>query len=370
MVTDAYDLLSTDYGSSIHEDVMNQIFDISEIPLPFTQRVMSGSHSNPIAEWIVDRLQAPVDNAVLDSFEGGTDDSYRAPERRIRNHSQISTKDLHVSSRANASDTIGYARELAQQVMRRGNELRRDVERACLLNNASVQDTGAGGNAGEAAGLEAWLDDEDERNTTIYNATAGNPTSYRDLSTGGVAIGGWTNHSSGIVPAVDYTSVTAVGALTETSVKDVVEQLYTNGADPTVLMARPSVIRRLSEYMFTSSARVATLTNQDSAASRAQRVAQGSVNVMVTDFSVLELVPNRLQPASGGTGTPPESDTVFIFDPSMIQISYLRGYRTEPLAKTGLQEKMLISVDWTLKPLNWTCLGGILGVDKSAAVTA
>ena len=369
MVTDAFDLSQLAIGGTIREDIMSQIFDISDIPLPFTSRVGTGSHSNPRAEWTVDRLQAPVDNAVIDGTVSATDDSFNVPETRIRNDSQISTKTLFVSTRAQEVNTVSSTRTLARQVMMRGNELRRDVERACLLNNANVVDTGAGGVAGETAGLEAWLDDEDETNTTILDATAGNATSYRDLSTGGItSIGGWTNNTAGIIPAVNYTAVTAVNALTETAVKDVVEQLYENGADPTVLMARPGVVRRLSEFMFTSSARVATLTNQDAAASRAQRVAQGSVNVMVTDFSVLELVPNRLQPVSGGGS--PASDTVFIFDPNMIQISFLHGYRTYPLAKLGLQDRMEIAVDWTLKPLNWTALGGILGVDKAAAVTA
>ena len=368
MVTDAFDLQALDLGGRVSEDVMSQIFDISEIPLPFTSRVGTGSHHNEVAEWTVDRLQAPVANAVIDGTVSATDDSFSSPETRVRNNSQISTKTLFVSTRAQESKTIGYARALAYQISRRGNELRRDVERACLLNNANVQDTGAGGAAGEAAGLESWIDNENELNTSIVNATAGNATQFRDLSTGGVTIGGWTNHTAGIIPAVVYTSVTAVNALTETSVKDVVEQLYTNGADPTVLMARPPVVRRLSEFMFTSSARVASLVSSSDEGSRAQRVVQGSVNVMVTDFSVLEIVANRLQPVSGDGS--PASDTVFIFDPTMMQISYLHGYRAYDLAKLGLQDRKEIAVDWTLKPLNWTSLGGILGVDSAAAVTA
>ena len=90
----------------------------------------------------------------------------------------------------------------------------------------------------------------------------GNASQYRDLSTGGIAIGGWPaiTPSGGVgnVAAVDYTSVTAVNALTETAIRDVVEQLYTNGfggMNNYVGMARPAVCRRISEYMFTSSAR-------------------------------------------------------------------------------------------------------------------
>lgn len=369
MVTDAYDLSQLNLNGMIREDVMNQIFDISAIPLPFTSRAGTGSHGNSYFEWPVDRLASPdTSNAVIDGSEGRSDESSNPTYARVGNHSQISTKTLHVSTRANESNTIGYARALAYQVMMRGNEARRDVEAIALSNQASRADTGNGGVAGLSAGLEAWIADEDVLGTTIYDATDGNASQYRDQSTGGIAIGGWPNATGNAIGAVDYSSVSAVNALTETAIKDVVEGLYTRGSDPTVLMARPSVIRRLSEFMFTSSARVATLTNQDGAASTAQRVAQGSVNVMVTDFSVLELVPNRLMQQSGDGS--PDSDTVFIYDPNYVDLSYLMGYRTVELAKTGLQDKREVQVDWSLCVKSWEAIGAVFGVDDAAAVTA
>jgi len=366
--TDTYDLRSLDYGGTVREDVMSQIFDISKIPLPFTSRVGTSSHKAAMFDWPVDRLAAVnTANAVIDGSVG------RAATRaettsRIRNHSQISTKTVKVSTRAQEVDTLAYTRQLAQEIASRGNELRRDVEAMALMNQASVEDTGNGGAAGRTAGLEAWLDDEDELGATIYDATAGNPSSYRDQSDGITSIGGWTNHTAGIIPSIVYTAMATPAALTETAIKDVVERLYMNGADPTVFMARPSVVRRLSEFMFTSAARVATLTNQDNAASQAQRTAQGSVNVMVTDFSVLEIVPNRLLQQSGD-GTP-NSDTAFIFDPNFVSLSHLHGYRTYPLSKTGLLEEREIAVDWGLCVKSWTAVGGIIGILDSAAVTA
>ena len=365
--TDTYDLTQLAVGGTVREDVMAQIFDISKIPLPFTSRVGTSSHKAPLFEWPVDRLAAPnTANAVIDGSIG------RAATRvettsRIGNNSQISTKTVKVSTRANEVDTLAYTRELATQLASRGNELRRDVEAMALLNNANVIDTGDSGAAGETAGLEAWLDDEDELGATIYDSTAGNPSSYRDQSDGITSIGGWTNQSGGIIPAVVYTAMATPAAITEVAIKDVVERLYMNGADPTVLMARPSVIRRISEFMFTSAARIATITNQGDDGS-AQRTASGSVNVMVTDFSVLELVPNRLQPASGD-GTP-VGDTAFIFDPNFLSLSYLHGYRSYPLAKTGLMEEREIAVDWGLRVNAWTALGGIVGILNSAAMTA
>ncbi len=367
---DAYDLSQVSLGGIINEDVMQTIFDISQIPLPFTSRVGSGSHSNAHFEWTLDRLQAPdTSNAVIDGSEGRSNQDVTPTYGRVGNDSQISTKTIHTSVRAQESDTIGFRNRLAYGLVMRGNELRRDVEAMALLNNANVVDTGAGGVAGETAGLEAWVADEDELGDTIYDATGGNPSQYRDMSTGGIGIGGWPNQSGGIIPAVNYSGVTAAGALSEEAVRDVVEALYLRGFGTEkgyTLMARPSVIRRLSEFFFSSSARVGTLV-QEMPDSTDPRTANGAVNLFRTDFGVLEFVPNRLMQQSGDGS--PSTDTVFIFDPSMVEISYLHGYRTYPLAKTGLLDKREIAVDWGLRVKNWTAVGAIFGVDASAAVT-
>ena len=371
MATDAYDLTQLELGGMINEDVMQTIFDLSRIPLPFTSRVGSSSHGNPYFEWPIDRLQAPAtDNAVIDGSEGRSDETNQPTYARVGNHSQISTKTLHVSVRAIESDTVAYRNALAYQLMMRGQELRRDVEAMAMLNNTAVVDTGAGGNAGETAGLESWVADEDELGTTIYDATGGNPSQYRDLSTGGISIGGWPNASGNIVPAVGYSSVSAVNAITEEAVLDVVEGLYNRGFGDSknyVLMCRPSVKRRITSYMYSSSARIGTLVQQEGDSTEA-RIANGSVDIYKTDFGVLEIVPNRLQPLSGDGS--PDSDTVFIFDPGYVSLSYLHGYRTYPLARTGLLEKREMAVDWGLKVHNWGAVGAIFGVDASAAMTA
>jgi len=367
MITDAYDLTQLAVGGTIRESVMNQIFDISDIPLPFTSRIGKTSHDAPYFEWVVDRLRAVVTtNAIIDGADSGAATVAAGPaEARAGNNSQISQKIVQVSHRANAANTIGYARALAYELSMRGNELRRDVEAMSMMNNANVVDTGATGVAGESSGLEAWLDDENELNATIFLTTDGNPSSYRDQSTGITNIGGWTNKTGTIIDVIDYGAAT-VGALSEIAIKDVVEQLYINGADPTVFMARPAVVRKLSEFMFTSAARVATLTNQGGETSHAQRVAQMSVNVMVTDFSVLEIVPNRMLQQSFSAA----SDTAFVFDPNFLSISYLQGYQVDPIGKVGLSDKSTISVDWGLRVHNWTAVGGIVGIDDALAVTA
>ena len=54
-------------GSMIHEDVMDQIWDISSIPLPFTDKCGSEGADQEYHEWVKDKLRAPdLTNAKID----------------------------------------------------------------------------------------------------------------------------------------------------------------------------------------------------------------------------------------------------------------------------------------------------------------
>jgi hypothetical protein len=317
---DSADLKGVQFGGLIREDVMNKIFDISRIPLPFTDMVGSGTHKNEYAEWTEDQLAQPdVTNAVIDGSDATGNDT--ATGRRVGNHSQISDKVVRTSYRADASDTIGRTKELAYQLMMRQQELRRDVEAIVLENQASVADDG-NTTAGNVGGLPTWIE------TTVINGTAGG-----------------YNLGTGLTEA--WTTTGAPIALSEGAVRDAVQGVYEQGGDPTKMMSVPGVIRKFSEYLFTSSARVATLM-ADQGKSREKAAAMGSVNVFVTDFGTLDLVPNRLQQAQQAAAAG-DSAFVFILDPSYLSMSYLHGYRTDPLAKTGLAENRHMSVDYTLK---------------------
>lgn len=341
---DAANLKATQFGGLINEDVMQQIWDISKIPLPFSDMVGSDDVSAQYTEWTRDELAAPdTDNAVVDGSDQTGNNSVVGD--RVGNHCQESVKVVQVSTRARNVDTIGRADELSYQVMRRQQELRRDVEAISLTGQASLADDG-NTVAGRAAGFDAWL------------------TSSTSRGTGG-SDGGF-NLATGVVAAVTRGEARA---LTETLVRDTVESIYQKGGNPTVMMSVPSVIRKFSEYLFTASARVATLY-ADQGKSAEQATALGSVNVFVTDFGTLELVPNRLQQTYQSTdGTPKTAASAFIMDPMYVRHGYLTGYRTEPLAKTGLADKRLMCVDWTLKMLTERAHGVIGDIDPTVAVT-
>lgn len=339
----AADLSAVTTGGLINEDVMQQIWDISKIPLPLSDMIGSDTVKSAYTEWTEDALgDVDVTNAKVDGQDLTDNDA--ATGERLGNQCQISTKSVMVTERAQASDTVGRANELSYQVMMRQRELRRDVEAIMLTNQGSQADNGDA-TPGKSVGLGAAITQGDFPG---------------DESGGGFSSGSWTA----------YTPGTNRG-LTETMVRDVSQSVWESGGNPTVLMSTPGVIRQLSAFMFTDSARIAQLTaetNQNGPAT-----AMGSVNVFLTDFGVeLRMVPNRLQQLyqdAAASGTP-DTAHAFVLDPAYLRIGYLKNYRTEPLAKTGLADKRSMAVDWTLKVLNRDAHGIIADIDPTVAVTA
>lgn len=349
---DSANLKGVGYQGLIREDVMNRIWDISKIPLPLTNRIGSDSADNSYKEWTTDKLREPnPDNAVVDGSdtiglnntnpdESGAVSSDGEPSRQ-GNHCQTSVQVVKVSTRARQSTVIGQSDPLGYQVMMRQRELRRDVESGLLTNNGSVADDGAT-IAGKSAGLGAWL------------------TVNSDKPADGV-YGGF-NAGTGLVAA--YAPGTK-RALTETIVRDVCENVYNEGGDPSIFMSVPTVVRKFSEYLFTASARVATAIS-DSGTGQEALTAKGSFNMFVTDFDVvLTLVPNRIQRLVT-TGVA----NAYVLDPAFLSLAYLYGYRTEPLSKTGLADNRQMAVDWTLCVHTQRSHGAILDIDTALPVAA
>lgn len=325
-------------GGFVPEDVMSKIWDISVIPLPFSDLVGDAeSHENEYCEWTKDKLQAiNTANAVIDGADAGADNNNLGT--RVGNHSQISVKVVSASSRAKDGATISIGDAYAYQVLKRQQELKRDIDAIALMNQASVADSGAV--PGKAGGFDAWL-------TTNTN-------------------NGATGSNGGFVTGTGLVGVAVPGtarALSEKTIRDVAQAVWTGGGNPSTLMGTPPVIRKLSSYMFSSSAQVATLMS-DVHEKRGAAIATGSVNVFVTDFGVvLEMVANRLQQTTAANVS-----SLFMIDPEKVSLSYLKRPSTIELAKTGLSQKGEMYADWSLKVFSEEAHGVIRGIDETAAV--
>jgi hypothetical protein len=321
------DLKALKNGGLINEDVMQKIWDISRIPLPFTDLIGTDSHTNAFMSWTQDELAAPdITNAVIDGADASGNDA--AGGVRVGNHSQISDKVVSVTQRANNSDTIGRSNELSYQLMMRQQELKRDVEAIMLLNQASIADDGDTV-AGLSGGFPSWLE------TNTSSGTGG--------SDGGF------NTTTALVAAA---TAGDARVLTEGLIRDAVEDAYIAGGNVTHLMTSAPLVRRLNTFLFSSGASIATPTSNvaGTGGTKAQ-TGQGYINAFITDFgTTLVIEPNRLQQTynSGDTTPVPVVDT-FLIDPSKVALSVQQGLQVEPIAKTGLADKRQMSMDWSLK---------------------
>ena len=333
------DLKAVAFGGEIAEDVLRKVFDISRIPLPVQDRVGTSTASNAYHEWLTDRLADPnVDNARVDGSDPTDNDAKGGA--RVGNQCQISSKTVKVSTRAQNSDVF-TGNDLARQIMRRNQELRRDVDAIVLQPQASVADNGTA-TAGRLGGLPSWLV------TNTYRGAGG-------------ADGGF---SGGLVGAP---TPGAARGLTETLVKTAAQDVWKLGGDPSVLMSVPDVIAGLSTYMFTGSARIASLQSDQGIKGQ---TAIGYVNVFLTDFDVqLEMIGNRLQQTYIDAVDVPVAN-VFVLTPNMLNIAFLHGYRMDALAKTGLSDERDMTVDYTLEVNNEEAHAVIADVDPTIAVVA
>lgn len=338
---DSADLKAASGGGVIAEDVMAKIWDISKIPLPLTEMISETNADQEYTEWTEDELAAvSTSNKVVDGAD--IDQNNTVIPSRVGNHGQISVKEVKVSSRAESSKSFGGSGKLAYQVMRRQQELFRDIEAQILTQQASVADNGDAV-AGQSGGLGAWIKDNVD-----FGATG---------SAGGFNSG---------TKLVDAPTAGTVRGLTETLVRDHAQEAWEDGGNPSILMSTPLAIRNLSQYMFSSSANIATLQSDAGQSKMGALTAMGSVNVFITDFGVtLRMIPNRLQQTVTTNNV-----TVFIIDPEMISLGVIRGARVEELGKSGLSTKRMMSKDYTLKVYQQKAHAAIHDINPATAVVA
>lgn len=330
----------------IREDVMDTVYNLDEgIPTPFTDMVRSDTFSNLYSEWTEDDLTAPdTANAVVDGADASGNDT--SVGVRVGNRAQLSDKVVRISHAAEAVDSIGSVGRMAYQTAKRLMDLRRDVEAIAVGRQASVADDGSS-TAGKTAGLAAWI-----ATNTDFGATGG-------------AAGGFNTTTK----VVDAPGVGTVRALTWANVRARLLEVYEAGGYPSVLMSIPAVIANINTFLFGSGGDPfrATPTANVQGTTPASQAAQGYISVVLSDFGIaLKLVDNRLQQKYNSS----TAADVFLLDPAYLGLSYLEGYRNDPLAKTGHADQRLLSVQWMTKCFREDAHALIGDIDFTAAVTA
>lgn len=348
---------------NIREDLMADIWDVSRVPLPFQDRIGTGTATSNIHEWTIDKLGVAAANAWVENASVPTSGTASAPTDignsatqanviRARNHCQISAKVVTVSRRAQSVQTSGSTASLAYQLMQRQRELRQDMEFILLGNTASL--------AGDATttapllgGFLSWVEDKTSPTQNLFVSAAATPS----------ADGGYDE--STLLTTAAASSATPA-AISEADLRDVIEAIYNGGAEASVAMCRPAMKRIISQYMYTSSARIAQLTSEVGQGTTGQDVARGAVSIFISDYGVIELVPNRFMPYQAST----THDFVAVFDPAYLSVDFLSPVTVLEKSIAGLMDQRLMFADYTLRVSSDQAIGAIADIAPAGAMTA
>jgi hypothetical protein len=289
------------------EDLIDVIYNIAPTDTPFMSSIGKTNATARLHEWQTDSLAAVnLSNAAI---EGATaSDATLSPTVRLGNRTQISQKTIKISGTLDTVNKAGRRSEKAYQLAKASSEIKRDME-AILLSNQVAADGNGSSTARTLGGLQTWLNSN-------YNGTG-------------------TAGSSGTTARVTGTD----RAFTATLLNTTMQSCFTNGGSPTMLLVTPA--QKVVASTFTG---IATRYRDVPANQQAQVIA--AADVYVSDFGIIQIVPDRFIPNTDN------DDTAFLIDTEMASVAYLRPFQTNELAKTGDNEMTQLLVEYTLQVNN------------------
>jgi len=295
-------------AKGIREDLSDIIDRTEREECPFYSTIGRSKATQRIHEWQTQALASAVDdNAVLEGDEATMDAA--TPTVRVNNRTQISDKTATVSGSVETFDKAGRASEMDYQVILKGLELKRDLEKQMLSNKASVAGTDT--LPSQSGGFAAWL------------------TSNVSLASDG-ANGGFASSTSLVVARTDGT----LRQFAESHINGVMELAFDAGAKPTVMMLPAALKTRFSEFTG-----IADLRRE---VGDKEATIVGGADAYISNFGKLTVVPQSFM----------RSRDAIIYDPKKVKMAVARPMKSWELAKTGDTEKRQILVEYTLEVSN------------------
>lgn len=350
---------------SQREDLANFISMITRDETPFMSSIGKTKATAIYHEWQTDTLQPPGNSRISEgvdyvlpgasaSLNGGTDTQTTGADfnqvgpmrTRLGNYTQINGKTIAVSGTRRAIDQAGVADEYAYQLKKRGTEMRRDIE-ADLVNSANVANSTGARTMGT---YRAWIN-----GSTVVNAA--NVT-----GTGAGTLPVAANQGEG---SFSYNSTTAGTAgtpatranrrpLTLADIDQVMQNIYEEGGKATKVMVSPKLRRDFSDLMINDSG---VRRNIDEGGKLRQ-----SVDVYMSDFGDLMVVPNYIM-GLGGTGdTSLADEAAFIYDPQWFAMATLRPMQEVEVGQRGDSTIGMFIEEQTFEVKNPVGCGAIYGL--------
>jgi len=318
----------------IREELADVIYNISPEETPFISNVGRKSVANTLFEFQTDSL-ASVDtaNAVVEGAGATASDASATATKRMQNYTQISRKVVSISGTEEVVNKAGRNSELSYQLAKKSSELKRDMEAILTRNQAA--DAGDSSNARNTASLEAWLRTNTSR-STAGTTDGANPTLSGTTS-------GYPN------AAATDASNDGLREFTETLLKDVIQSVWTEGGDPSILMVGPTQKQKASTFTGIASQRYM-------APNDGPTTIIGAADIYISDFGSVSIVPNRFQ----------RDRSAFVLDPEYASVNYLRDFEVVDLARVGDSEQKLVQVEYGLEISNEAAHGVIADIDVTA----
>jgi len=294
-------------AKGIREDLSNIITNIAPEETPYQSNIGRESVSNSLFEWQTDTLASAAANKQIEGDDVASFDAVTATVR-LQNYAQISRKTIVLSATEEVVNKAGRRSELAYQIAKRSAELKRDQEFTML--NGAVAAAGNTSTARGTASLGAFI------KTNVDMQTNGANPSYTTLPNSARTDGN-------------------VRTFTETILKNVIQQVWTSGGTPKILMTGPVNKQRVSGFSGIASSRY-NINGGDRPATLI-----GAVDIYVSDFGQVSVIANRFQ----------RERDAWVLDPEYAKMTVLRPYQQVELAKTGDAEKRMLLVEWGHKVL-------------------
>ena len=320
-------------AKGIREDLSDLISDISPTQTPFISNIGTRSAEQTYFEWQTDALSAASATPVV---EGQDLSSFTAvtPTARLGNYCQINMVDFIISGTEQKVEKAGRSSEVAYQAAKAAKELKRNVEKAALLNGVGAV-VGGTSAARVTAGFPGWI----KTNETSTNVTA--PSYSGSTPTGAAQV---------------WKSFGTPTAFTEAMLKTTMQECFSSGGEPSMLMVSPFNKTVVSSFSGIASSRY----NVDGAE---PSVIIGAADIYVSDFGNLSVVPNRFFTTviDAGAGSL-MNDWALLVDTDEVKLSTLRPYQMKDLASTGDADKRMMLVEWGLQVNNEAAHGIVAGI--------
>jgi hypothetical protein len=302
------------------EDLVDVIYDISPQDTPIMSSIGKGRASAVYHEWQTDSLAAATSgNAAVEGADATA--ATLSPTTRLGNYTQIVQKTVQVSGTLEAVDKAGRKSEKAYQLAKASAELKRDIETIITANQGRT--AGSSTSARKMASLLSWIK---------TNTNKGGGTTATDPTTIGESTRG-----DGITRTFQ-----------ESMLKDVVQQVYTEGGTPTLLVVPPALKQVVSGF-------TGLTQHRYNSNATAEITILAGADLYQSDFGVLQIVPNRFM----------RTRDALVLDPEYASLNYLRPFQTNEIARQGDSEKTQILAELTLEVKNEAAHGGIFDLSAT-----